>query len=94
MYSIYAGYVAWATIDLLRDLTSVRKVNIKKEYSLMNSIVKDIKMTKRARIKISIAFDKAIKSALDNHLKQWSLKTLDFMHADNRRADLQIAVES
>lgn len=57
----------------------------------MNSIVKDIKMTK---LKISIAFGKAIKSALDNHLKQWSLKTLDFMHANNRRADLQIALES
>ena len=51
-------------------------------------------MTKKQELKISIAFDKAIKSALDNHLKQWSLKTLDFMHADNRRADLQIALES
>ena len=60
----------------------------------MSSIVKDIKMTKKQELKISIAFGKAIKSALDNHLKQWSLKTLDFIHADNRRADLQIAIES
>lgn len=51
-------------------------------------------MTKNQELKISRAFNKAIKSALDKHLKQWTLKTLDFMHADNRRADLQIALES
>lgn len=51
-------------------------------------------MTKKQELKISRAFSNAIKIALDKHLKRWSLKTLDFMHADNRRADLQIAIES
>ena len=43
---------------------------------------------------VKLAFEKAIKYALDKHLSSWSIKTLDFVNASQETTDFYIARES
>lgn len=51
-------------------------------------------MNKQQEQKIKLAFEKAIKYALDKHLSSWSIKTLDFVNASQETTDFYIARES
>lgn len=43
--------------------------------------------------KIKLAFGVAIKEALNEHKKHWSIKTLDFVNANKETTDFYVALE-
>ena len=51
------------------------------------------KMTKQQEKKIKLAFGVAIKEALNEHKKHWSIKTLDFANANKETTDFYVALE-
>lgn len=51
------------------------------------------KMTKQQEEKVKLAFEVAIKEALSEHLKKWSIKTLDFVNANKETTDFYVACE-
>lgn len=51
------------------------------------------KMTKQQEKKIKLAFGVAIKEALNEHKKHWSIKTLDFANANKETTDFYVACE-
>ena len=51
------------------------------------------KMTKQQEEKIKLAFEVAIKEALNEHKKHWSIKTLDFVNANKETTDFYVACE-
>ena len=50
-------------------------------------------MTKRQEKKIKLAFGVAIKEALNEHKKHWSINTLDFVNANKETTDFYVALE-
>ena len=50
-------------------------------------------MTKQQEEKVKLAFEVAIKEALSEHLKKWSIKTLDFVNANKETTNFYVACE-
>ena len=59
----------------------------------VSSKKKEKKMTKQQEEKIKLAFGVAIKEALNEHKKHWSIKTLDFANANKETTDFYLALE-